>query len=465
MAPEAVESFASPTRRPRPNTHPHSLRRKWKLMAIALTPFQLAAQDMVELPVADRALTVALEEVYRLGGVADEGGGALGLVEEVAFDQAGRLFAFDKDIPGIIVVGPDGDLLHESGREGEGPGEFISPEGFTVLRDGSAVVYDGPRAAFLVFGPEGGFERRVRLQKPDADASIRVTGIEPAWDGTAVVPTVGITSVSIDAATGEARFERGPVERINLKESQAARQPIAGHRLMGSFSTDENLIMFAPGLLVAPLPAGGAAFVDSATYAVNVASPLGGIVRILTRAIPPRQVTEDLKEAWREITIEQMTTEWAGGLAGIEGPMPEQVKQRLAEFVQRWRFAGEVPVVRSMKADWDGLLWVERTGEEITPEGLAGDRLTSCRPRAITSARIRPVPFRCRRRLAPPGCWRSWRRTRWERSRLSSSALPEVARDSGSRAPACATGSSSSPVPRSGHRPRPPRPAAARRRS
>jgi len=381
LAPEAVKSFASPTRNRGPGAHPRPLRRKSTVMAIALTPVQLAAQDTVELPVADRALTVTLEEVYRLGGAAAEGWSSLGLVEQVAFDRAGRLFVFDKDLPRIIVVGPDGGLFREFGGEGEGPGEFISPEGFTVLRDGSAVVYDGPRAAFLVFGPEGGFERQVRLQKPDADALVRVTGIEPAWDGTAVVPTVGVTSVSIDFATGESRAERGPVERINLKESQAAREPIAGHRLMGSFSTDENLIMFAPGLLVAPLPDGGAAFVDSATYAVNVAGPADGIVRVLTRAIPPRVVTEDLKEAWREITIEQLTTDWAGELAGVEGPMPEPVKQRLAEFVNRWKFADEVPVVRSIRADWDGRLWIERTGEEITPEGLAGGPIDVVSPK------------------------------------------------------------------------------------
>ena len=138
---------------------------------------------------------------------------------------------------------------------------------------------------------------------------------------------------------------------------------------MGSFSKNENL-MFAPRLLAAPLP-GGIAYVDSTTYAVTVASPTGG-VRVLTRAVSPREVTEGLKDAWREITIEYMTTEWAEEVAGVEGPMPEQVKQSLAEFVHRWTFAGEVPVVRSLKADWEGQLWVERTGEEITPEGLAG---------------------------------------------------------------------------------------------
>lgn len=370
VAPEAVKSCAIPTRRLCPGNDTHTTHRKWNLMAIALTSVQLAAQDVVELPVADRPLTATLEEVYRVGGAAAEGWGVLGLVEQVAFDRAGRLFIFDEGMR-IIVVDPDGSLFREFGREGEGPGEFISPEGFTVLRDGSAVVYDGSRTAFLVFGPGGDFERQVRMPKPDADALVRVTGIEPAWDATAVVPTTAVTSVSFDVATGEAQAERGPVERIDLTESQARRELIAEHRLVGWFSTNENL-MFTPALLVAPLPGGGAAFVDSATYAVNVADPTGGVVRVLTRAIPPREVTEGLKDAWREITTEFMTTEWAGELAGVEGPMPEPVKQQIAELVRRWRFAGEVPVVRSLKADWEGRVWVERTGVEITPEGLAG---------------------------------------------------------------------------------------------
>ena len=361
-----------PTRRLSPGAHACSAQVKLTLMAIALTPVHLADQDTVELPVADRPLTPTLEEVYRVGGAAAEGWRVLGLVEQVAFDGDGRLFVLDKDPSRIIVVDPDGGLVREFGREGEGPGEFTFSEGFTVLRDGSAAVYDGSRSTFLVFGPGGDFERQVRMPQPDGDdALVRVTGIESAWEGTAVVPTAGVEWVSIDVATGEAGAERGPVERINLEEPEARREPIAEHRLMGSFPTNEN-VMFAPGLLVAPLPGGGAAFVDSVTYAVNVAGPAGGVARVLTRAIAPRKVTEDLRDAWQEATIEAMATEWAGELAGVEGPMPEPVRRRLEEFVNRWELAGEVPVVRSLKADREGRLWVERAGEAVTPEGLAG---------------------------------------------------------------------------------------------
>ena len=361
-----------PTRRLSPGADARPHRGYRKLMAAALTPFHLAAQDTVELPVADRPLTPTLEEVYRVGGAAAEGWRVLGFVEQVAFDRDGRLFVLDEDVSRIIVVDPDGGLVREFGREGEGPGEFTFSEGFTVLRDGSAIVYDGSRSAFLVFGPGGDFERQVRMAQPDADdALVGVTGIESAWEGTAVVPTVAVVWASIDVATGEARAGRGPVERINLEEPEARREPIAEHRLMGSVPTNEN-VMFAPELLVAPLPGGGAAFVDSVTYAVNVAGAAGGVARVLTRAIAPREVTEDLKDAWREATIEAMATEWAGELAGAEGPMPEPVRRRLEEFVNRWELAGEVPVVRSLKSDREGRLWVERAGEEVTADGLAG---------------------------------------------------------------------------------------------
>ena len=358
------------TRRLSPGAHARPAQVKLTFMTIALAPVPLAAQDTVELPVADRPLTATLEEVYRVGGAAAEGWGALGFVEQVAFDGAGRLFVLDEDVSRIIVIDTDGGLVREFGREGEGPGEFTWPEGFTVLRDGSAVVYDGWHSTFLVFGPEGGFERQVRMPIPDADdVDVNVTRIESAWDGTAVVPTVAVEWVYIDLATGEARAERGPVERIHLEEPEARREPIAEHRLMGSFH--ENL-MFAPELLVAPLPGGGAAFVDSVTYAVNVAGPTGGVARVLTRAIAPREVTEGLRDAWREAASEALRTELAGELAGVAGPMPEPMKRVLDEFVNRWKLAGEVPVVRSLKSDREGRLWVERAGEEVTAEGFAG---------------------------------------------------------------------------------------------
>ena len=283
-----------------------------------------------------------------------------------SFDEAGRLYVFDEDVYRVVVVQPDGNLEREFGREGEGPGEFILPTAFTVLRDGTAVVFDGGRQAFVLFRPDGTFDRQVRFQAA-SDGTVSVQGIAAAPDHVAVVPSPAVALTVLDRVRREVRVRTGPVEQFVLAGDEVVRETIAAHRLVGERGP-RNPVALEPMLIATPLPAGGAAFVDSTTYTVNVTEAGRGVVRVLQRAaVSPRPVTAALREAYIEGRLEVLRREFGEDL--LPGVVDDAM---LRTALGDLEFASEVPVVRALKADWNGRLWVERTGMEMTLTGLGG---------------------------------------------------------------------------------------------
>ncbi|MDE0120275.1 MAG: hypothetical protein OXS33_00915 [bacterium] len=332
---------------------------------MVLTSAPVVAQETVDIPSEDRALSAGLEEVYRLGGPDTDAWEAFSVVVHVAFDETGRLYVFDEDALGVAVVRPDGSLEREFGREGEGPGELILPTAFTVLRDGTAVVFDGGRQAFVLYRPDGSFDRQVDFQVPSG-GTVSLLGIEAAHIGSAVLPSTGIAVTAMGLVGRGVTVDRGPVEMIVLVGDEAVRETIAEHRLAGG-GIPGNLVAFEPTLIATPLPDGGAAFVDSTTYSVKVAEAGGGVARVLRRPLLPEPVTEVLREAYTESRLELLKEEF--GEEFFPGDVDDDFLRSALGNVE---FASEVPVVRALKTDWNGRLWLERTGMEMTLVGLGG---------------------------------------------------------------------------------------------
>ena len=275
---------------------------------------------------------------------------------------------FDEQALRIIVVNRDGGLVRVVGREGEGPGEFSLPTAFAVFRDGATVVYDAGKSTFLLFAPNGSFERQMRLTSGTVGGVVSVLGMVAASRGRIVIPSVAVTS-TVFGPGRQLTVERGPVERVILSGQEAERVPIAHHRQTG-YGPPVDPVVFGPTLLVAPLPGGSAVFVDSTTYSVNVADSAGGVVRVLSRSFRPREVTEGLRDSWRESRLELLRSELGGNLLDAL-PVADR-DQFFRDALSDLEFHDEVPVVRTLKTDWDGLIWVERTGETMTRDGLTG---------------------------------------------------------------------------------------------
>ena len=94
---------------------------------------------------------VALELVRKIGDVDTEDEHvAFNYPSDVAVDKDGAIYVLDAGNTRIQKFGPDGKYLATIGRKGQGPGEFIMPDGIDFDRDGNLVVGDSAQSRLHV---------------------------------------------------------------------------------------------------------------------------------------------------------------------------------------------------------------------------------------------------------------------------------------------------------------------------
>jgi hypothetical protein len=126
--------------------------------------------------------------------------------------------------------------------------------------------------------------------------------------------------------------------------------------------------VFTPQVSWAALPDGGLAVSPGLQYEVRVVSPAGKVDAVLTRPVRPRNVTNRDRDAARDRARQTMETgegalrvEENNGRRSISagrGMPRQQIEQRLAAL----EFAEQVPVVRGLRVDNAGNIWVQRDG-------------------------------------------------------------------------------------------------------
>lgn len=113
------------------------------LSSLIVIPRALAVET-VELPSDPPARrTVALEELWRVGGEEDDGI-LLGLVTGGVLDDEGNVLLVDRQLARVLVISPAGELLGTLGREGDGPGEMRRPESVFTAGDRVGLVQGSP---------------------------------------------------------------------------------------------------------------------------------------------------------------------------------------------------------------------------------------------------------------------------------------------------------------------------------
>lgn len=374
---------------------------------LTLLPLHLSAQQLVELPGDDRIIEPDLGEVYSVGGAFEtadwEVFGELGW-EQVAFDAEGRLHIFDRANYRVVVVGPDGELLHEFGKEGEGPEEWRSPVQMTVFRDGRVAVADFEHRAFLIYDSEGELETRVSMGLQGSSMSLSTLYADPRSDAVYTGEGAGglrITRMSEAMGGGEDAEPTGrEIERWTLgdevsketfftawepppqeTEPQTLRAGNTSFRI-GSMGPRT----FEPRVHLAPLP-NGLALVDTSAYTVKILGREGELRRVLRRpSVEPREVTERIREREKERRLEELMEgdgpniqiRMRGSGGDVMSPSQDQLREMMRGRIEQMRFYHEIPVVRRFTAGWDGTLWIERTPDEwwtdgrmdvLTPEG------------------------------------------------------------------------------------------------
>ena len=364
------------------------------------------AQEAVELPGQDVALEAEFAEVYRVGGIDAADWEQFGSVSHTGFDGEGNLYIFDSQALETVVVSPEGRLVRRFGGPGDGPGELRWARSMAVMRDGGVVITDMGHGAYVVFGPDGEYERMIRPGAgPDADAAgLRAQMAQAAALRAGVADPSGFALIAVqkgvstywirsDEAGGSTESAPPPdrlVERVLLDGDEASTTTIATAWVPPMVMTDVGTIelpegiqigggvrrqvppTFEPRLHAGPLPDGTVALADSTTYAIKIVREGEGVIRTLTRPIPPLPVTRRVERAWRERGLraieaagerdegEEIRRTTGGSMTIMLTPSSEQQRKSIEEA----KFYEEVSVVQGLQTTWNGHIWVRRRTEE-----------------------------------------------------------------------------------------------------
>lgn len=309
----------------------------------------LSAQEVIELPAEDRILSADFDVLYRVGSLLGDEWDAFGQVADVDFDGAGNLHILDGQTARISVVDLQGNLVRRVGRVGEGPGEFSGVRNvwtLTVCSDERVAVYDAWRRAFVLFGPDGEFERGIRLEGPRfvSIPGLQCEAVSQSVVSTGEVEYLGWTPLS------EPSFRY--VMRYGLSGENAVVDTVAaGWKPPGSWFD------FVPVLRVGVLPDGGVAFADSSTYAIKITGAEGGLSRVLTRPIRPAPLTDKLKAEYVKQKLEEIES--------LGGPAADFQRTQL-ESIEHF---DEIPLIRDLRTSREGTIWVRRGSDELGIDG------------------------------------------------------------------------------------------------
>jgi len=329
----------------------------------------LSAQEVVELPAEDRLLDADFEEVYRVGAVAGEDWETFGNVRDMAFDRVGNLYVVDTQGARIVVVNPEGGFVRQLGGVGQGPGEFdqhnTTSIRIAVLSDGRVAAFD---QRFSLFGPDGEFERTVRLRDgalifmPRLDVDRRGQGV--LADGEVRIVDIAMLRGRADGTVPEPEYRH--VVRVDLTGEEAVLDTVAYAWLPPGEATG-----FIPPLSAGALPRGGVAYTDSSAYAIKVVGADGTLERVLTRPFVPESVTDRIRQDERERRLRRLAGDplGAGRSGGERGAVMSSMAGAMRAQAESMEFHPVVPVVRRLRTSWEGYIWVQRRGDEPVSDG------------------------------------------------------------------------------------------------
>ena len=305
---------------------------------------------------ADRFVALQLDTIYEIG--LDGDGHYFGRVSSIGFDASGRLHVLDTDAHEVSSWAVDGRMIRRFGSRGDGPGEFRTPRGAYVFRDGTVAVRDIGHRALVTFDTAGEHVGNIRMaggpvpgNRAVVLAGMRLVGPHDPW-----------------MTSGSTTDDERPVYRFSLE-----RDSLRSELLFVAWRSTEDDMSFVPSLRHAALPDGRIVVADSAVgYRIDVVSTEGAIDGTLQRPVAPWPVTEEVMEAERNRltaglpderelarAVEEMQALMGIRLAsGVDHA--ETIENSRALITDR-RFASHIPVIRRLRADWDGRIWVVRS--------------------------------------------------------------------------------------------------------
>ncbi|MDH3198029.1 MAG: 6-bladed beta-propeller [Candidatus Krumholzibacteria bacterium] len=101
------------------------------------------------------ASTVAMEELWRLGGDSEDEEEFFGVIADIDIDADGLVYLLDSQIAEVKIYTKDGEFVRSIGRQGEGPGEFRFPNALFFTDDGNVAVVQTIPGKIVILSKEG----------------------------------------------------------------------------------------------------------------------------------------------------------------------------------------------------------------------------------------------------------------------------------------------------------------------
>ncbi len=384
------------------------------LAALAIVPLGVAAQQKVDIPGRDKLLPEKPAQIYSIGAEDGEEWELLSGVRQVAFDARDNLYVLDGNNYRVLVFDANGRFLRKISKQGGGPGELLGPIGMTVTTDGLIVVADIGRRAYSIFKLDGTFVKNVQFDDGEVPGMGGAGGGLQAHPRSGVVartsPFMGMTrggpNVSnIGAPTGERKSyvkwwdfaggasttdggARAPADAVKTAQLYEFTLPSITPRVVeNSGSGGERRVavmitqpMWQMEVYQGVLPTGGIAFVNEKDYRVKMTTPAGQIERVVERPFAAKKATEKDKELALEQRRENMKNNTGarinvsnvngrqsfstGAGGGGRGEIPS-----IEEMLKTATFEDFIPVLRGLRTDPQGRIWLARTPADFGPNG------------------------------------------------------------------------------------------------
>ncbi len=150
-------------------------RLSWGMFVLALAPGLTGGEGVLggfRGPDADALQPCESEliEEMRIGSLDGPAEYSFSDINSIAVSQSGAVYVDDAHPPTIREFGPDGRFVRSIGREGEGPGEFRSIAGVSVLPDDRVAFWDRGARRITVYRTDG-----------ELDETLRIEGVNPPY--------------------------------------------------------------------------------------------------------------------------------------------------------------------------------------------------------------------------------------------------------------------------------------------
>lgn len=257
-----------------------------------------------------------------------------GWIFSIAVDDERNVYVFDYQAQHVAVFDAEGNHLETLGGRGEGPGEFMRAEAIAMLPDGRLVVRNPGNQRVEVFGPEPGRNEQWRYP---AGGLTTFTALYTDMHGRTLVPIVDQSrSLSSPGISVTQLLVLGP----DGTPVDTLAQP--------THPSPTEVRPFTPRFQWTFHPSGHFLTGMPSEYRIDLARD-DGVLRIERAADPVPVVDEERAHARERMVRSRRETDPGWSWSGP--PVPRQK-----------------PFFRSLRAGWDGRIWVRVSAEGYAVE-------------------------------------------------------------------------------------------------